>query len=81
MNGEEDAPYQSPLPEHESDLINMRGLAESRVGFRKLLTFAFRAQRCCDEDDVTEKSPDNLASAPKVGSPLGYVTTSDVFDV
>ena len=81
LNGEEDAPYQSPLPEHESDLINMRGLAESRVRFRKLLTFAFRAQRCCDEDDVTEKSPDNLASAPKVSSPLGYVETSDVFDV
>jgi len=83
LNGEEDAPYQSPLPEHESDLINMRGLAESRVRFRKLLTFAFRAQRCCDEDDVTvtEKSPGNLASAPKVGSPLGDVRTSDVFDI
>ena len=81
LNGEEDAPYQSPLPEHESDLINMRGLAESRVRFRKLLTFAFRAQRCCDEDNVTEKSPGNLASAPKVSSPLGDVGTSDVFDI
>ena len=81
LNGEEDAPYQSPLPEHESDLINIRGLAESRVRFRKLLTFAFRAQRCCDEDNVTEKSPGNLASAPKVSSPLGDVGTSDVFDI
>ena len=45
LNGEEAAPYESPFPEHESDVRNY-DLADIRVRFRKLLKFAFRAHRC-----------------------------------